>query len=774
MPDDYSLPRVTEVEVLGTTLVRVHFNKPVVITDMDGAFVVEDEDGIDVDIDDTDPDYAANFNYSAVNITPNDPLDAGVEYSLTVEGSEVADAAGSSLLKTIKTFEVKDITQLTKATKIEVVGRDEIKVTFDNPVIASGTAEWEFDRDNSASEAVTADSDYVLVFTFEMDEDNVLPVEDGVEITIEDVEDRYGNTVASKTFTVDVEGDSVTTVTLDDAEIMFGEDETVITVEFSREVDESDAEDEDNYVLKDADGDVVDEDVNIVYSNITDIATLTYDDELEAGDYTLEIDGIEDLLGEDVKATTLSVELVDEDAGDLDDANFALADADGDTVIIVEYPEAMDTTTARSVLDANNYAISINEGANYTYLDDLDEDVEIELLSGLDNTVQITIENYAVADVDFLKIRAVNDVLGNLYETYTVEDTDANVDEITTQVDIADADLEIIDDSTLELTIDRALVDIEKADFEIHFINEDDEADDVVPTSVSYENDGLDESVITLKTSIDLSEVTDVTVKTVAVDEIDGTKDYLNLDIQGARTSPEASSGIASEIDQVSIQTTTTLLVEFTKEMAIVRAADFVVEADGEEVDIDDIEVSDFSDYVYVITLDEAISLNDDVEITTIETPQSEDVDGNKLDEVSSAISAEATFKVTGFEYDGLEIIITFNRTVDEDTVDTMAEAEDIFVQGATDTIDLGALGTIDLGAGAIITDDDDAEFDVDVDDDTVTLTLTADALELNVDGYTSTYTPAETITDEDGVYVVIQDSLTAQDFDGVTHVAEE
>jgi hypothetical protein len=681
---------------------------------------------------------------------------------MTVLSGEVEDASGNSILKTTRTITVKEVTQLTKATEIEVVGRDEVKVTFDNPVKATGTAEWEFNRDSATSETVTAESDYVLVFTFEMDEDKVLPVEDDVEITIENVDDRYSNTVATKTFKVDVERDSVTTVTLDDADIDFGDDTTTITVEFSREVDEDDAEDEDNYVLKDASGDVVDEDVTIVYDSATDIATLTYDDELEAGDYTLEIKNIDDLLGEAVKATTFKIELVDEDAGDLADANFALANDAGDTIIIVEFPEGMDTTTARSVLEANNYAISDDEGATYTYLDDLDEDVEIKLLSGLDNTVQITIENYAVADVDFIKIRAVNDVLGNLYETYIVADGAANVDEITTQVDITGADLEIIDDSTLELTIDRALVDIEKADFEIHFTNEDDDLDDVVPTSVSFKNDGLDESVITLKTSIDLSEVTAVTVKTVADGDIDGTVDYLNLDIDGAKTSAQATSGINPEIEMISIVSTEELVVEFTKEMNIVRAADYIVTVNGTKNVVTGTPTQYNGDATtWKFTLEDEISLDDTVKLTTISLPQSEDTEFNKLEKVSTAIEAEEAFYVVGFEYDDEDIVITFNRAVDEEL------AEDLLGTTITVAGTNMAIGTFaDITLSVAAADDGTATFTVDIDGEVVTLTITnAGAVDL-ADAYTSTLVIEEAVYDDNGVFVADQDSMTAQPFD--------
>jgi len=778
---DYAIPQVTKVESIGNKLVRVYFSKPVLLNStIENTFEIQsdkDNFGTPGEFEGNGFDsavYAPNYNYSAVNIELDaaDELTTDTTYYLRAFGgsSDVRDAAGYKMNTVTKSFEVEQNDEVAKATSIVVNSRTEIEVTFSAPVDSTGaTAEWETSSNSASTTDVEAVDDYTLKFTFETSEDEALPVEGDVEITIDDVTDRFGNDVPSKTFTVDVEGDEAATVELDDADIDFSNEETVISVEFSREVDEDDAEDEDNYVLKDASGKVVDTDLSISYNATTKIATLTYDEDLEAGTYALEVKNIVDELGIKVATTTLKVVLKDETADDLvTEAVVGHATIDGDTVIVIEYPEAMDTTTARSVLNLANY--SITTAAGTTDLDDLDDDydVDIEQINVLDNTFKITIEDYTTA-ITAVKVKAVNDKSGNLYETAIFNG--ANLSNVTLAYSINGDSLEIIDSSTIELTVDRALSELSTSDFELVLV------DGVTtttkkPSSVSFENDGLDESVITFKTGVDLEDYDSVSVRTVA--SVDDSKDYLGRELTSSVTSAVATSGIAPEIDTISIQDTTHIVVEFDKDMSIVRAADFKVEADGDSIDVTATAKLNSLNNVWVLTLDESIKVTDTVKVSTIAKPQSEDVDGNKLEEVSSAITAKAAFRVDSFEYDGSDIVITFNREVDEDTIDTIPTNAGLFVQGTTgnDYIDLGDLGTIDLGSqNAIVTDDDTISFTVDVDNEEVTLTLTgADTLVLNSAGYTSTYVPNETITDEDGVYIVVEDSMTALMLSGATH----
>jgi hypothetical protein len=88
------------------------------------------------------------------------------------------------------------------------------------------------------------------------------------------------------------------------------DDEDVIIITFTEDMDADSIVDEDNYTLLDEDGDEVEDAIVSAVASDTDEVTITFDDEL-SGFYSIVLEDLEDLAGNDIADTTLEFEVDD-------------------------------------------------------------------------------------------------------------------------------------------------------------------------------------------------------------------------------------------------------------------------------------------------------------------------------------------------------------------------------------------------------------------------------------------------------------------------------
>ena len=257
----------------------------------------EDEDNYTLYDDDNDRmsskiiDRARLTDDDEVTIDFDEDLDG--EYTLEVDGVEDEDGDD---IDDKETFRISDDDDGPRIRDIDIEADDKILVKF-NEDVDEDTAEDEgnyrlYDSDGDRvtdmiKRAVLTDEREVTI-TFEED------LEGEFSLRVDDVEDLYGNEANDEE---DFEIDKDTKApTIRDIDV---EDEDTITVRFSEDVDEDSAEDEDNYTLYDDDGDRIRDAIDIVRLTDEDEVTITFEDNLR-GDYTLEIEDVEDLSGNEM------------------------------------------------------------------------------------------------------------------------------------------------------------------------------------------------------------------------------------------------------------------------------------------------------------------------------------------------------------------------------------------------------------------------------------------------------------------------------------------
>ncbi|TDQ36132.1 S-layer homology domain-containing protein [Aureibacillus halotolerans] len=408
---DNEIPEVTDAQVIGEDAVKVWFSEPMETTevsDWDEVFSI-DEDGDEANLRDvkfgTRNDVAvielsgANFgDGDTVNVDVDNEIEDLAGFNVTPENFELtaeenlddieitgfrnASQSGITLVfnKDIKTdnLDPEDFYHTNKndtATDAEVVNGNEIKLTFDEGnelpegsatvYVASGTLEdyWGVDQDST------------LEFDVQVGEDNTAPEIDKIEYA-----------------------------------------DGKVTIEFTKDLDENTAEDEDNYKILDSDGDVITEDIEDAELESDDsTVVLTLEDELPSGNYDIEITDVEDTFGNVIEKITDDFD-VDAD-GDFE-TDQILADAVAyeagtrEFEVIVDFGRKMTVGDDRySIENLENYNLALDYGSDepieagtYTLgaLADEDEfDVTVEA-SDEGYAAKITIEADDQADYEAL------------------------------------------------------------------------------------------------------------------------------------------------------------------------------------------------------------------------------------------------------------------------------------------------------------------------------------------------------------------------------------
>ncbi|TYC85774.1 hypothetical protein FXB42_07820 [Acetobacterium wieringae] len=364
---DTVAPTVSKVEVTGPKALRVTFSEPIksVPTFLlnSGSYSVT-------------PTFVAGSK--TIDLTLGATLPNGTQ-SLEVSGGQ--DYANFGVVKATTTFEYATDTTAPTAT-VSKATETVVTLKFDKLVKitgVNGTDVTAYHSINNAATykgtlaAVSADSNgysdtYTATFTAP------IPAGTGkvmyLNTTANKFEDKWGNDVASASYTFDVITDTTTpAVTLIEATGTNGTAQKELTVTFNKEVVQADAQNKANYVLKDASGNVVtttafaDVDTNgkfnanatLAYTNTNKQVKISFTNVLKAGDYKLEVSNIKDTTYAANKMTTQTVAftVADKIAPTVGATTYS---SGTNHVLYVSFSEAMN---AADITNPANYAVSI-------------------------------------------------------------------------------------------------------------------------------------------------------------------------------------------------------------------------------------------------------------------------------------------------------------------------------------------------------------------------------------------------------------------------------
>lgn len=378
---DTSLPTIASVTPIGNQAVNVTFSKPVLLNaTVANTFAEKQAGGTPYTVGQdyngagfTSATYAANSGYKQVKIEFT-AKPAG-EYELRIIGgaTDIRDASGLNMVTANRTYTVTEATTVAQATALTVNNRTQVDVTFDAAVQVPAAASLLWGTVGTANGTVTALSPTKLRYTFTT---NVIPVGSQtftVSPTGNKVVDGYGNNVPTKTFTVDVATDDVTTATVnvvddDTIDVIFSKQMKAATVANSTTTGE--ASNKTHFVLENAAGTIVDlSSITATYSEGNNVYKTTLNKanwNLAPGNYTISVSGIKDVYGDTMTAITdQAITIVDTTGPSM--TGVAVAGVVAARTISITFPEAMATSGDKSIANANNYAYSA-DGTNYAAL----------------------------------------------------------------------------------------------------------------------------------------------------------------------------------------------------------------------------------------------------------------------------------------------------------------------------------------------------------------------------------------------------------------------
>lgn len=446
--EDVELPKAEEANVVGINTVKVIFTEPMkpFSKDSNGShldktgFEVLDADGDKIGIKRVD---LVNDNFDA-NIVLYSDLKDGEE--LTVKVKSVAEDyagytpyAGTFDLTVVEDKEAPYVVGYKDASRsgVTLIFNEDIEkvknlsnvFTTDDPFI------YHTNKHNPATTATIDGKELKLTFVgkdpTKPDDDYYLPsgtsyiyINDGT------VRDLWKNENDDLTAKVEITEDT-TRPTVEKIEQDDNTDagNTTFIVYYSEEVepgtDDHGAENKDNYVVKDADGDKC-RVSGVKLNDDGDEATVTMRDGLDAGDYTVEISDVEDLAGNKMENYKGTLTVEDKDAIDWSDVKvvvYAAGDKD-DQRIIVDFGEKMTVGDDKYAIDdLDKYTLYVDSAKKSYRLSDWkdatidaignDHKVEINLPVNGDTTIALADGDLGHIDKAYLEIARVADAQGN-------------------------------------------------------------------------------------------------------------------------------------------------------------------------------------------------------------------------------------------------------------------------------------------------------------------------------------------------------------------------
>ncbi|WP_138419870.1 S-layer homology domain-containing protein [Aquibacillus sediminis] len=588
---DTTIPEVTGAEVAGKDTIKVKFSEPLDVYYDEDSSSFKNQAGETVDLKDAfevdGGDYYIESvevlnNGTEVNVTTYADLEEG-PVDISVDSS-LEDYAGYNVKATTETLNV-----VVDEDAPEVVGYKDasprsVTLVFDEDIdIDENDIDAdEFYHTNSNNPAVDYELDgNELTLTFvDDDNDNELPQGTAyVYLPGEAIVDLWGNDIKNQT-TVEVE------VTVDEEAPVLEEidaSESEVELTFSEDV----KADRDNFTILDEDGEETDLAGSIDVDG--DVVTINATDDL-VGDYTIVVDGVEDLAGNEIDKTTKDFAVADENAPNLTaDATSKFYEGTDEHKLVVRYPEKMSTTGEYSIADLEKYVIVDTTDEDKAYdLSDVDG-TEIKTLD--DSSVEITI-----LDEEWDGSTNYDDL--ELYVGRVADDS-GNKTGLQSEVDVAGEDVVEFDEiyatdtNTVVAVLKDRLDEFDKDDFEFNGLNE---SADIEKVSTSLNSAG--NTVLTFELSddalpADLDSVQLEVVDENSVNEYGEEVDQGTHDVED-RIAPEVydedadsnTPNLVNETGNVSeIELTFTEAVVASNEGA---AATYftVVDADGEKLEL--------------------------------------------------------------------------------------------------------------------------------------------------------------------------------------------
>jgi putative cell wall-binding protein/methionine-rich copper-binding protein CopC len=364
---DTVIPEVKDVKVIGKDTVKVTFSEPVKPerregVDGDSYKYLADDDAVEVKNEKGEKIYVNEVqlvnNNTEANIKLYSDIDDQKEISVKLKG-DIKDYADLGVFSDeIKAKVVKD------EEKPHVVGVKDVtsrKVTlvFNEDIEKNGTLQTDGDyfkdfyhtNSKNLAKKVTLDGNKV---TLEFDEDSELP--DGTAYIIINggvLQDLWDNENDTIRYEIKNEKDTVKPAI---KEIEQGDDEKTVKLTFTEDLDKDSAQDEDNYKIIDEDGEDVDTDFTAKLDG--DKVTLTFDDDLDAGKYKVEVKGIEDKASNKIEKVSKSFEITDKTNPKFEDFKLALYGEKHDQRIVVNFGEKMMVGDNKfSVNDLDKYTL---------------------------------------------------------------------------------------------------------------------------------------------------------------------------------------------------------------------------------------------------------------------------------------------------------------------------------------------------------------------------------------------------------------------------------
>ncbi|EHB45775.1 S-layer homology domain-containing protein [Paenibacillus lactis] len=349
---DTQLPEVTEVKGLGTKAFKVVFSEPVKSTTASNISNYK--------IDGKAVSGWVKFTYPNVAFITTD-IAVG-EHTLTLQGVE--DYAGFKVSPVDVKFTVAEDTTAPEVVSVKTKDLTKVEVEFNESVKS-------VDKVYHTSSAKTADKveikDNVVILTFSTESKRLSVGENTIYLEgVRDYSDNSANREAKVTPVLDTERPTVSGV---DVEVKSSS--TALTVNFSEDVNDNDAKNRDNYILKNSKGEVVTDKgfnkgkpvnapvwaKNKQGQEVHNRVVIESIGKLPAGKYTLEIANIRDTaaIGNTMVPQTLSFDVTNTDELQLVRAWYDASDRD-DLYIDIQFNRAVATSGNGNALDINKYS----------------------------------------------------------------------------------------------------------------------------------------------------------------------------------------------------------------------------------------------------------------------------------------------------------------------------------------------------------------------------------------------------------------------------------
>ena len=506
---DNEVPQALSIEFVGPTTAEITFSEPIDEERSTAGEVVIDNGTYSAQI------VTAFDGDDKVTIEVGTELDAG-DHTFKVKG--FSDFASHNMAVKTLTQKYESVTTAPSAT-VTKADQSTVTLKFDRPVTGLEVTNFYHtysswhpleiqDKDGATIDSAEYYDEIVLVFTdaeandvgnaFDEDDDMPLPV-GTVKIGVNaegdsdnTIEDRWENEINDTALTATVAADdvapTVTKVTV--------EAENEIRVYFSEDVNSSDVLDQDNYVIKNGDGDIIDDsdwDIEAnAYNEDDDYVTISFDEDLDNGDYTITAEAIADTSVNENKMASVTKDFEVSDISEVNFANVEVTWNDDDKVLYVKYDEEMATSGAGSVLNEDNYRLN---GA------ELDEDVNVTLFTSKIVKMQFP-SNQTELEGDVLQIGRVSDKAGNTASGLATPET------IGPEVAPTITEIKKIDENKFELTVDQELKSVGSNAVYV----DNNVVDGNAYATVKFVNDGDETKITVTVPSVEKSEGTEAPI----------------------------------------------------------------------------------------------------------------------------------------------------------------------------------------------------------------------------------------------------------------------